>query len=89
MVDEPTAGLGKSMQIGTINFEITDPLLVQPVFADYYTELRLNNGVLSISLACSVADANNRPELRVVARLRLPLDTRVLLSQSYRRRDRS
>jgi hypothetical protein len=62
------------MQIGETNFEITDPLLIEPVFADYYTELRLNNGIVSLSLANSIADASNRPELRIVARLRIPVE---------------
>ena len=65
----------KSMQIGETNFLVTDPLIVDVVFADYFTELRMSDGVVTISLAASVVDGQNRPELRIVSRLRMPFTT--------------
>ena len=65
----------KIMLIGDTRFEITDPLGVDAVFADFYTELRVADGIVYISLAASVADAENTPELRIVSRIRMPITT--------------
>jgi hypothetical protein len=76
VTDEPADHLPlKTMQIGETNFLVTEPLPVDVVFADFYTELREANGMIYLTLAASVVDGANRPELRVVSRIRMPTAT--------------
>lgn len=63
----------RTVKIGDLTVEVTEPVPVQPVYADLITECRLINGVAVISLASAIRDGESPAEARVVARLRLPI----------------
>lgn len=66
----------KTMLIGGIEHLIVEPAPpLEPRYVDHFTELRVVNDVVFISLAALVADygSGGPPELRVVTRLRMPL----------------
>jgi hypothetical protein len=58
------------VRIGDDDYEVVDPLDVQYVVADCYTEIRVINGMASVSLASTVLDGNGAMKANVVARLR-------------------
>jgi len=74
---EPAVGVSrKTMLLGDTTFEVVEPVLIEPRYADVYTELRVVDGVVLISLGATTADyGNGPPEIRVVTRLRIPLST--------------
>lgn len=66
----------KAMLIGNIEHAVVEPVPpLEPRYVDHFTELRVVNDVVFISLAALVADygSGGPPELRVVTRLRMPL----------------
>jgi len=73
MDDETTVNVGKTF--GERRHAIIESPLVQPLWADTILELIENGGVVYISLGAGVGDFGNPPEVRPVARLRMPLAT--------------
>ncbi|MGN6118037.1 MAG: hypothetical protein ACTHN2_21225 [Nitrobacter sp.] len=67
----------KHMVIGGVEHAIIEPAPLPVQFADVYTELRIIDGVLHLSLGTAVVDygTGGVPQIRVVARLRLPMGT--------------
>lgn len=63
---------GKKLLIGANAFEISEPRPAEVVFADIYTELRVMNGVVHLTLASLIKEGDNPAELRVVSRIRMP-----------------
>ncbi|MBB3389785.1 hypothetical protein FHT82_002525 [Rhizobium sp. BK275] len=57
-----------------LEVEVVDPNNIQPVYADLVTELRVNDGVLYISLANVIVDGESHAlsrKAQVCARLRI------------------
>jgi hypothetical protein len=65
----------KTLRVGDKVLEITDPLNIQPASADVLTEYRLFSNLICVSFANIVTDGSANPEVRVSARIRLPLTT--------------
>lgn len=65
----------KFILYGDLRIEITEPVPVQPIWADAVTEIRVIDNVAFISLASIVTDGPDAREARVQARLRVPLAT--------------
>ena len=63
----------KTLRVGDKVLEITDPLNIQPASADVLTEYRLFSNLICVSFANIVTDGSANPEVRVSARIRLPL----------------
>lgn len=74
MEDDPHGGQERVVTIGQQSVRVTDPLNVMPVAADAISEFRLIDNVIHVSLGSYIWDGSGPPELRVCARLRLPLD---------------
>ena len=65
------------LRIGEVEFEVVEDPLLEPRYVDYFTELRVDNGVVHITLAAGSNDIGvvNPPRMHIVARLRMPLAT--------------
>lgn len=79
MTDEPT------VQVGGVTTRVTDPHALTPVSADIIVEQRVIDGVLFLTLGSHLLDGSGPPEVRVVARLRLPLSLAELVHSSTQR----
>ncbi|MBX3504453.1 MAG: hypothetical protein KF895_03165 [Parvibaculum sp.] len=73
MADEILAK--KTIRIGQHDLDIVERTQILPVYADIFTEVRVAQGNMILSLAAICADAGNPPEARVVLRVRMPLET--------------
>lgn len=62
-----------SIKFADVVLEVVDPMNVQPVSADLYTEARNYNGVVCLSFAAIVADGDAQAIASVVSRIRLTL----------------
>jgi hypothetical protein len=66
----------KFMTIAGKPVALVEPLIIQPVIAEYVVESRRAGGMICLSFGCFVVDGgNSKPELRITARLRMPLET--------------
>lgn len=73
MADEVVIGSGKTLRIGDVDWIIKDDG-VAAVMPSMLTEARVVNGsIIYLSLADTVVDGANVPEVRICARLRLDL----------------
>ncbi|MBB3411416.1 hypothetical protein FHT87_005369 [Rhizobium sp. BK316] len=67
-------GAGKIRLGEDLEIDVVDPHNIQPVYADLVTELRVNDGVLYISLANVIVDGESHAisrKAQVCARLRI------------------
>ncbi len=76
MTDEPTIlGVEKTLRLGDHLVPITEPLPIQTVVADCFTDIRLIGTTVAIGLATLHRDGTGGPEARMCARLRVSLET--------------
>jgi hypothetical protein len=62
-----------SIKLGSEVLEITDPLNIQPVSADLFTESRVYSNVVCLSFAAIIIDGDGKAEAHVNSRIRLTL----------------
>jgi len=67
-------GTGKTLQIGSESWMITDPSHVGVEFVDFTTESRIYNGNLYLSFASSIIEGGGL-EARICSRLRMNVVT--------------
>ncbi|MCF6114863.1 hypothetical protein [Mesorhizobium muleiense] len=74
MVDEVKAvlGTGKTIKIGNVDWIIVDDGVL-PVVPSAFVEARHYDGLVYLSLAQTVIDEGNPPEVRVCTRMRMGL----------------
>ena len=75
----------RTIKFGDANLVIRDPLNIVPVAADLIVDCRVVGGVLFLSLGAHMFDGNGPPEVRVVSRLRIPMETVANIQTSVER----
>ena len=67
MHDEP------SIRVGDVATRVSDPHYLLPVSCDIIVEHRVFDGMPFLTFGSHILDGGGPPEVRVVARLRIPL----------------
>ncbi|HEV7253859.1 MAG TPA: hypothetical protein VGN97_12305 [Mesorhizobium sp.] len=75
MTDEVVVSSGQVLSIGTDEWEIVGDTDLPVQFVDLITEARHLNGVVYLSFASGVVDANNTGRAHMACRLRMSLGT--------------